>query len=746
MSIIETVKDVLTRRKAPVQMPPPTTQPPGTIGGTQIVQTPPSIKQPKRIHATVPTVLIHGKEPEIKEEVKVLRDPKLAEVKESLAKADIKVSQIQKEATLPQKIELSKPSQSILEVSQKGAEAFRTAGERVSQIDSPLLHPINVRIGETLLESGARTVEMAGMIPAGAETLARHPELAKPALAVGLYGSTIGVGKALKEDPLQTLSDIAVAGVLFKGAGVAAPKPKIPFTIARKATIPEGVLLKGEIKAPKVDAKPPTTTAVTEFKPPTVETFIGKVKGETAELFVKVPESEMSFLSRITSEKAPKQIMTGEGKFTVIEQPTMLDVIPATKLKLAGEPKLTLREQLAAKVPFEVIRKVDITPVKLETTIVPERVQIPEFLRTIDVTPSQARPTSFEFADTIKTRGLLEKGRTSEFKDFTEQFRRKDIQEIPYTRDISIGIGEESALLGRVLSKQERGLVRDTIIKERIEFEPVKTQYKPPKTDFRTVGSVTGQQQIIKTKTAPTTFKEPSTIQTINLETDLRMPDTMAQILPRTKAAPTTFKEPSTIQTINLETDLRMPDTMAQILPRTKAAPTTFKEPVDIPVFDVDAMFKRPTYEQILSETKMKAVSKVSTKQRSRSKTTFIPRSRTFNVVGSAYGQIPDTKNDLVAGIGIPSVPIPKTRTSTMFDSFVGTEPITETEAVLYKPPPKARVVFDYPPIKPIVVIPERKDKKSEKEKRKQKLKGFQEFIENPISSPFGNSVGKVNK
>ena len=717
----------------------------GIIGGKDVVMrahVPEGIQDiRKSIHATQPTILIHGKTPsDYGQGVVRYSDSNL--ISTALQKAESKVAIIQEEATLPQKVELSAISRGVYDVSVIGADFLR----RTKLEHIPTTKPIVSEIVSTVIESGARTVEMVGMLPGGVETLAQHPELVEPSLAVGLYGTTVGFGKAFIEDPFQTLSDVAVMGSVFRGVGKITPRAKLPYTISRKSTVPKGVLLKGEIKAPKVDIKTTTTKAVTEYKPPKVETFVGKVKGDVADLYVKVPESEIGMLKTITSETAPYQVMTGEGKFTVIDKPTYLDVQTPTTLKLPGETKLTLREQLAAQVPYEVISKVDLTQVRLQSSIVSERVMIPEFLRTIDVTPTQTRAGTFEFADAMKTKGLLESGKIGEFKDFTEPFRRKDIQEIPYTRDISIGILEESALLGRVLLKQERGLVRDTIIKERIEFEPVKTQYTPPRTDFSTVGSVTGQQFVMKSKAAPTTFKEPSTIQTINLETDLRMPDTMAQVATKIKTAPTTFKEPSTIQTINLETDLRMPDTMAQVATKIKTAPTTFKEPVDFKTFDVEAMFKRSTYEQMLAGTKAKVIGKPSAKTRKQFRTAVIPRSRTINVVGSAHGQIPDTKRDLVANIGIPSAPTPFTRPGTMFDSVVDTKPITETEAILYKPPPTAKVVFDYPPIKPIVIPPRKKDKKDEKEKRTQKVKGFQYFIKNPIASPFGNSVGKVNK
>ena len=670
----------------------------------------PQLKQPSKLHERMDTIIsdtraklegVFRKEQPISNGIVEVPKPTLEQ----------KISDIQTKATLPQKVELSKPIQAIYEASQTGAEFIR----KLKPDTIPTVKPVETKITSAVFESGARVVEMAGMIPAGFETLVRHKELVKPALAVGLYGSTIGFGKALKEDPLQTISDIVVTAGVLKGLGAAIPKKAIPYTIARKATIPEGVLLKGEIKVPKVDIKPPRTTAITEFKPPKVETFVGKVKGEMAELFVKVPESEIGMLKTITSEKAPYQVMTPIGKFTVIDKPTYLDVITTPRLKLAGETKLSLRERVADKVPFEIIPKVDLTQVRLQTMAIPERVMIPEFLRTVDVTPS-AKGVKLEFVKEIEgTKGLLETGKIGEFKDFTEPFRRKDIQEIPYTKDVSFGISEESALLGRMLSKQERGLVRDTIIKERIDFEPIKTTYKPARTEFKSVGGIAGQQLLLKPK-----------------------------------AAPTKLMEPSPIQTINLETDLRMPDTMAQIVIKTKAAPTKLKEPIDVPLFDVESMLKRPTYGKMSSETKVSSLGKTTIKTKDGIKSTFvsIPKSkvRTFNVIGSAYGQIPGTKHDLVSGIGIPSIPKPKIRTGTIFDSIIDIEPITETKPILEKIPPKAKVTFDYPPIKQIVIPPRKKEKKEEKKKRKTKPKGFQYFIENPIASPFGNSVGRAKR
>jgi hypothetical protein len=573
------------------------------------------------------------------------------------------------------------------------------------------------QFGTGIVRAPALLAETAGMIPLGVEFIAREPKVAIGIAPVGIGIMAGGLATGIRERPFETTGELTgmLLGPKVITKIIKPPKiPEIPYTITRKTILPEGVLLKGKIGVVP-DVVEPLPTSLVKYKPPKVETFIGKIKDDVAELYVKVPETELDILSRITSEKAPRTILTKEGKFMVIEEPRYLEPAPPTLKLLAGEPKITLREKFIGVIPYEIIKKVDIEPVRLQTTILPERMMLPEFTTTIDVTPTYKPVMWGKYLE--GTKGWLEVGKTRAPIDVTQRLIRKDIVEVPYARDISVGIGEESALLGRVLSKTERAMVRDVITKERIDFEPFKTVFPPkPTTVFDSVGSVSvgmGEQQIVKPKMAPVKLKEKISI-----------------------------------PTIDLSKDLLMPQRIAEIVPKTKMAPVALKEKVEIPTIDLEALFKRPTYEQVM--LKRRVVTKKPAQIEKFKMAAFgLQKPVTkIEVIGAVVQKpIPSEKEDMVKKIVSPSIPIPKRRVKviTQFEMLPTVE--TLTEPILYKPPPTTKVTFAEPPIKPILPIKLRKKDKKDMKREPTIPKGFQYFIENPISSPFGtSSVGRIKQ
>lgn len=111
-------------------------------------------------------------------------------------------------------LQMSKASLAVYNKAKEVAAQIRRGSPEVQKRTGIAGKPLGL-----IIESGARTVEFGGMLPGGVETLARRPETIVPALAVGGYASTIGFAKEFKENPLQTLSDVAVMGVLFHRAG-----------------------------------------------------------------------------------------------------------------------------------------------------------------------------------------------------------------------------------------------------------------------------------------------------------------------------------------------------------------------------------------------------------------------------------------------------------------------------------------------------------------------------------------------
>ena len=751
MGLFDSISKWWTELRTPTRIPIPTTRPtvpPGTNGGVQVIQVPPSLRQAREpIHATTPTVHIHDREPAVKKDVRIARDPRtIAETRQALVSVggavkeristgwDIGVGE-QGDITkmkVPEKV-VPFEKYATAPIHRKASELATTykewMGRQQGVVDMPtgatraVLEPLQ-RFGTGIVRSPAIMVETAGMIPLGVEFAAREPAIAAHMVPIGLGIMAGGIHTGIQERPFETAGELVGMMALPTAVKYGVPKVKIPYTISRKAVLPEGVLLKGKIHVETATPRP--STALTEYKPPKVETFVGKIKGETADVYVKVPESELSVLQRITSETASRNILTKEGKFMVIEEPRYIDAAPITQKMLVGDIlKPTLREKVSGAVPYEIVRKVELQPVRLQTTVLPERVMIPEFLRTIDVTP---RPKSYTMPDVAPTKrmgGMIERGKTTMPKDMTKTSTRKDITEIPYSRDVTVGITQETNMIGRILSKSERSLVRDAIIKDRPSVEPAQSIYKPSTRTFESVGGVGmtgGLQQMYKplieskTKAAPVALKEKVSIPTIDL----------------TKSAPLTQW-----------CTLAKPTPMMEMATKTKTAPVALKEKVSIPTIDLEALFKRPTYEQII--TRPKTVTKTK-----RTKFGIFPLYADIaphaDPVAIEYPSvITQQKYDTTIVPSGPSTPIPTTITVAVPEHTPITEPVTETRT-LKKPPPKYPPVTTLPPSLPtlVVVPPFKMDKKPDKRKKAPKKKGFQYYIENPVASIFDTPFGKV--
>ena len=213
--------------------------------------------QPTTKHADQPTILIHGKTPsDLGKDVQVHRDPRIKEV---IKEIDEDIRQIQIENTPSEPIEYSDINKKIQETTSKISQGYRNVATKINDSDIPILHDVNKKIAVTLLESGARTFDMAGMAAGGTEILIKKPELIKPSLQVGLYASTIGLGKEFKEHPVQTTSDLLVSGFLFHSVSRIGSKVNIPYTLSKKSTAPEALLLKTKVDVQPSKSKTPST-------------------------------------------------------------------------------------------------------------------------------------------------------------------------------------------------------------------------------------------------------------------------------------------------------------------------------------------------------------------------------------------------------------------------------------------------------------------------------------------------------
>ena len=228
-------------------------------------------------------------------------------------------------------------------------------------------------------ESFARTIEAGGMIPGGVEVLAKRPHVFPSAVSYGVGESIRSVGTELRTDPFQTVSDIAVTGVIFKGAGKArsilptgkgrvvpraGEKPVLSIKMFGESTsqklsrqygftgqtvkppsAPLSVKVFGESRGAMLQRKygvPTSKTWVpkveTSIKPPISKGFIRK------DFTIKEIETPVSFIrpyNEIIRPPAPKKTFISSSTPTVSLK-DMLMVMPEQKIVPFRETRLRI--------------------------------------------------------------------------------------------------------------------------------------------------------------------------------------------------------------------------------------------------------------------------------------------------------------------------------------------------------------------------------------------------------------------
>ena len=243
MGIFDKIKELWTEYRTPTRIAPPTTQAPGTIGGTQVVQTPPSMRQPTQVHSTTPTVRIHGKEPEEKKVVKVIRDPRtFAETKQALASMEGSVA-----SKIPKFEQIVDKSVSLAERSPKATSAL--IGMREAMIATPqrqLTTDIVSSFGESVYtEVQKKPLQTAAWVGVGYGSGAVISGVGKGASIVSRAAAPIvsriplaskvgrGVGAASK-----TVLETKYAGTLIKKSPEIAMGGLFGYTEYKHATAP----------------------------------------------------------------------------------------------------------------------------------------------------------------------------------------------------------------------------------------------------------------------------------------------------------------------------------------------------------------------------------------------------------------------------------------------------------------------------------------------------------------------------
>lgn len=384
-----------------------------------------------------------------------------------------------------QGIQLSPVSQKAYDVTQSASEKLRTRGTELKQSGS--------YVGGYGLTSVGNVVEMAGMIPGGVETIAKRPDVIKPALVTGAISVPVSTATQIKEDPAQLVSDLAVFSALGYSAGKVGGFVKTKTPKITRTTTPQEFLVRTELPtAPKATTEAPKFTQLeyinqvtgkgkvfTEMKEPsviprpkaetTVDVLIGKqTRPGYQEVFFRASAEEAAKFAK-TYEGNIRQVRTPQGsaiEFTPTGKRTIQEGgIKPTEQRIGTlEPELIGESGLKAskkfELPFRLEKRVQAEPGKISLSPAERMVKAADVFETF----GKAEPDPLQ----LTTRATKTK--------FAEFMR------------------EESAQLLR-----QRGTTQQEIFA---------TRYKPP---IRK--EVPLQKYEIKPTTArrPTTFKEPTT-------------------------------------------------------------------------------------------------------------------------------------------------------------------------------------------------------------------------------------------
>jgi len=329
--------------------------------------------------------------------------------------------------------QLSWPTQLIYQKSQTASEKLQTRGQE--------LKDTGYYAGGYGLTSVGNIVEMGGMIPGGIETMARRPEVIKPAIVAGAAGLPRGIATQAKTDPIQLLSDVAVTAGMFKGAGDVATglKARTPYVTTKSA--PSEFLIKGKVadSAPITTPGPKPVTqaefmskafgkdvfkvsdvqsqAATIPNPSkTIDVFTGKSSKGYTDVYIKADKATAEAMRKQYTGTV-EQIRTQKGSYTVFE-PTGQIVTPPTgtggfkkvptpdHLKIGDMP--TTKPGVSS--PFRVEKRVPLQEGKITLQPIPERFALPEYTQMYDAAFSTIRTGSQQIPrhGTLKTRPTRE--------------------------------------------------------------------------------------------------------------------------------------------------------------------------------------------------------------------------------------------------------------------------------------------------------------------------------------------------
>lgn len=652
-------------------------------------------------------------------------EPKQVTQEDIAAKTEAKLAEAQEagyEAT--RNYEMSKFSRDFYERSTDIAETVREAAPitQATYAGVPVLKEVTPYVSESV----ARLVEFGGVVPGGLETLAKRPEVIKPAVTTAVIGVPKGIATQVVEEPAQLISDIAVGTLL--GMGVTkAVKPvtaKIP-AVELKTTIQEPLVKvsipEAEVPAPikptmvkeatqlefggakfhsvkdvklsDISTEQISTALTTEIKGADVSTmtsgifespkktsmpaYVGETKSGMTELFFKVDEPTLQAIGKEYFGEV-SQFKTPEGKNYLAFEPTAPRPIePITtppKFKQFPETPdyIAIGETPGVKpyikdIPgIRVVKKKEITPVDVEFgKVVTKEADI------VDVSPIEQLQ--------IKA-GRQPIAKIGEFETF-----ETDVIQIGKRYDIT---------------KQQEQF--------QAFVESTEAQVSPQVRAKRKAA----QQQLI---TIPKEEVKP------------KMTDWDELIAQFEKEKAAYLKE---------EAEIFKPATL------TKVETAQLQRPVTQNIFrsDIKAIFARqapqvatPTVKTITG-IKQKPIQKPVTKP---FPVTVVKPAISFKPYTNQTFEQPPEQIPVIDFARYPiRSPIQKVEFKPIIDTTTKTTPVTELKTTTKTPViPSIRIKYPL----------EDKKKKKDKIDKPRKIKGFEEFIENPIASPF-RAFGKLGK
>lgn len=641
MGLFDTIKEMWTEYRTPTQIPIPTAQPtvtPGVVGGVQVIQVPPSLKRaPKPIHATTPTVHIHEREPAVKKDVRIVRDPRtIAETRQALVTMERAV-----------------------------AEKIPTFKEVVG-----------VSVG--LAERAPRVTEaLVGMREA--MTVSPRRELATE--MISRFGESVYT--EVQEKPLQTAAWVGVGYAATPAIAAVAPAMRfVPYgaKAVRVATRVGEIPYVGYAVRKLPEALMTGTFGAMEYKRVTEPVFADTYDVEGMPIMREPTYPEMASRLGETAVLGAAPL-TGAGLYRYGRVGVIRAMMPEGPIGprvpgMISEVRPSLRAMMAEE--------------KAIAALIPGKVRL-------------ARHKEFEkYISWEKEAGKIHKERVSELREELA-FKRK------YYKELKHKIRTEEKLktvreLKPLETAREIAAKRAVKIKKQIETGELREVVQPG--EYKTL--VTGKRVYV-----------PGTVQLLKIAPKMRVPKVKekplieVEIFKPVKLAVTKVEPPR----------VKVPTVKEIVVPKVKVrekvkigviASTLAKEVVGVSVFP-------------LVKPKVKVKERVVPPM-------YVPVEVTPTVI---------KERELVAvpPFYTPAVITPtaiKTVTPLVIETVtpVVEKPVTLTEQI-YKQIPRPVI-----PVIPLLKL--EKKKKEQLAKKRRARKGFEYYIENPIASIFGNSVGKA--